>query len=102
MKTTIYANYGVLAADKRCIYTVRSTDEAKVSEPVCVEIPESFAPYVGAMDDVVVTIDGVQYLLQNVLCGNEYPCIVDPSPYNGGAITRLHVLDATEDADNDR
>lgn len=102
MKTTIYANYGVLAAEKRCIYTVKPTDEAKVSEPVCVEIPESFAPYVGAMDDVVVTIDGVQYLLQNVLGGNKYPCIVDPSPYNGGAITRLRVLAATEEAGHDR
>lgn len=102
MKTTIYANYGVLAADKRCIYTVRATDEAKVSEPVCVDIPESFAPYVSASDDVVVAIDGVQYLLQDVLCGNECPCIINPSPYNNGGITRLHVLGAPEDADNDR
>lgn len=102
MKTTIYANYGVLAAEKRCIYTAKPTDEAKVSEPVCVEIPESFVPYVSASDDVVVTIDGVQYLLQDVLCGNEYPCIVVPSPYNCGAITHLHVLGATEEADHDR
>lgn len=101
MKTTIYANYGVLAAEKRCIYTAKPTDEAKVSEPVCVDIPESFDPYVSA-SDVVVTIDGVQYLLQDVLCGNECPCIITPSPYSNGGITRLHVLGAPEDADNDR
>ena len=100
MKTTIYANYGVLAAEKRCIYTARPTSEAKVSEPVCVDIPESFAPYIGTMGDVVVTIDGVQYLLQNVLCGNECPCIVDPSPYNAGTVTRLQVLGDCEVADN--
>lgn len=40
MKATIYANYGMLAAEKRCIYTTAETD-ATVSEPLDVVIRSS-------------------------------------------------------------
>ena len=70
MKATIYANYGMLAAEKRCIYTV--------SEPLDVVIPEKFAPAKNAAGEIVVTLDGYNYRLQDVLCGDEQPCIMVP------------------------
>ena len=77
MKATIYANYGMLAAEKRCIYTTAETD-ATVSEPLDVVIPEKFAPAKNAADEIVVTLDGYNYRLQDVLCGDEQPCIMIP------------------------
>ena len=77
MKTTIYANYGMLAAEKRCIYTTRKS-EAAVSEPLEVIIPDEFAPYESADGSIVVTIDGETYLQRDLLCGDENPCIVIP------------------------
>lgn len=77
MKVTIYANYGMLAAEKRCVYTASKTDAA-VSEPVDVVIPEKFSPAKNSAGEVVVTLDGYDYLLRDVLCGNEHPCIAIP------------------------
>ena len=77
MKVTIYANYGMLAAEKRCVYTVNKTD-ATVSEPLDVVIPEKFAPAKNAAGEIVVTLDGYNYRLQDVLCGDEQPCIMVP------------------------
>lgn len=76
-KTTIYANYGMLAAEKRCVYTENKTD-ATVSEPLDVIIPEKFAPYENEAGEIVVTLDGYKYLLREVLCGDEHPCIMIP------------------------
>ncbi len=77
MKVTIYENYGMLAAEKRCIYTTVETD-ATVSEPLDVIIPEKFAPAKNAAGEIVVTLDGCNYLLRDVLCGDEQPCIMLP------------------------
>lgn len=81
MKATIYANYGVLAAEKRCVYTFPGSAEiAGVSERLDVIIPDKFAPRETEDGNVVLTIDGYEYLLSDVLCGNEHPCIVIPGP----------------------
>lgn len=81
MKVTIYANYGVLAAENRCIYTHLSTAaNADVSEQMAVIIPEKFAPYESESGDVILTIDGYKYTLREVLCGNDHPCIMIPGP----------------------
>lgn len=76
MKTTIYANYGVLAHEKQTIYTTAPTDEAVHSEPVTVDIPDSFKPGKNALDMILVEIDGKNYLLAEVLCHrDDKPCI---------------------------
>lgn len=87
MKVTIYANYGLLGAEKRCVYTKAPAD-AVVSEPLEVIIPDDMAPYEGELGDIVVTLDGQKYLLGDVLCGDEYPCIMIP-----GYTTRYKRLD---------
>ena len=77
MTTTIYANYGMLAAEKRCVYTTGKTD-ATASEPIDVVIPEKFTPEKNVADEIVVTLDGFSYLLRDVLSGDEHPCIMIP------------------------
>lgn len=67
MKTTIYANYGILAHEKQTIYTTAPTDLATVSEPVTVEIPARFAPGLNGFDEVVLTIGNTDYLLGEIL-----------------------------------
>lgn len=76
MKTTIYANYGVLAHEKQTIYTTTPTDEAVYSEPITVDIPESFEPWKDRFDRVLVTINGKPCYLYEVLYHrNDKPCI---------------------------
>lgn len=76
MKTTIYANYGILAHEKQTIYTVVPTDEATVSEPVTIEIPESFKPWKNEFDQILLTINGKTYFLYEVLYHRAgKPCI---------------------------
>lgn len=76
MKTTIYANYGVLAHEKEVVYTTAPTDYATVSEPITVEIPETFHPCENVIGQVLLTIDGSDYLLDEVLTNRgDDPCI---------------------------
>nr|DAT51551.1 MAG TPA: hypothetical protein [Caudoviricetes sp.] len=82
MKVTIYANYGVLAAEKRCVYTFPcSAETADVSERIDVIIPDKYAPYETETGNIVLTIGGCKYLLREVLCGDDYPCITIPGPF---------------------
>ena len=70
MKTTIYANYGVLAHEYQTIYTATAPHgHAKVSEPVIVEIPDDFKPYHNDYGEVVITVPGMPwpYMLDEVL-----------------------------------
>lgn len=69
MKATIYANYGVLAAEKRVIYTINAPHtHATASEKIEVEIPEKLNPYVTEMDDIGIEPDGsYAHLLSEVL-----------------------------------
>lgn len=70
MKTTIYANYGVLAHEYQTIYTVTAPHgHAKVSEQVIVEIPDDFKPYHNEAGEVVVNVPGMPwpYMLGEVL-----------------------------------
>ncbi len=67
MKTTIYANYGVLAHEKQTAYTVRPHAAATLSEPVTVSIPESVNPCTNEAGEILVTLDGTVHLLSEVL-----------------------------------
>ncbi len=76
MKTTIYANYGILAHEYQTIYTTTPTDEAVCSEPITVDIPESFEPWKDRFDRVMVTIKGKPcYLCDALYHRNNKPCI---------------------------
>lgn len=69
MEVLIYANYGVLAHEKECVYTVAPCEHAVVSEPFYISIPESLHPYLTQSDEVALEIDNTfaPYLLHEVL-----------------------------------
>ena len=70
MKTTIYANYGVLAHEYQTVYTATAPHgHAKVSEQVIVEIPDDFKPYHNEIGEVIVNVPGMPwpYTLAEVL-----------------------------------
>lgn len=67
MKITVYANYGVLAHEKRTAYSTAPMQTAKVSEPVAVEIPDSLNPRETEGYGIVVTLDKGVWPLSDVL-----------------------------------
>ena len=78
MKTTIYANYGVLAHEKQMIYTTSPETTAKFSEPVIVTIPEKFKPYETECSGIAVMLpdQSIPYLLSECLSGkNDKPIL---------------------------
>lgn len=70
MKTTIYANYGVLAHEYQTIYTANAPHcHATVSDKLEAEIPDEFKPYLNDAEDIVITIPGMPwpYMLNEVI-----------------------------------
>lgn len=67
MKVTVYANYGVLAHEKRTAYSTVPMETAKFSEPVVAEIPDSLNPRETEGGEIVITLDGSAWLLSEVL-----------------------------------
>lgn len=55
MKTTIYANYGVRAHEKKTVYT--TTPISVVCDKLTVEIPASLNPYITVMVEVGIEPD---------------------------------------------
>ena len=82
MKTTIYANYGMLSAEKRCVYTTTESD-AIVSEPIDVIIPVEYIAGRNEAGEILIAIDGLNYTLQQLLIedDDDEPCIIIPAPY---------------------
>ena len=81
MKTTIYANYGLLAAEKRCVYSTTKSD-AIVSDPIDVIIPDEYISGRNAANELLITVDGCNYALRDLLSDdNNDPCIIIPAPY---------------------
>lgn len=78
MKFEIYKNYGVLAREKREIYTYGGEHpQATCSDKITVELPENkfFSLYENFMGDLMVeTADGHKYMINDVLYGREKPC----------------------------
>ena len=83
MKTTIYANYGLLAAEKRCVYSTTKLD-AIVSEPIDVIIPDEYIAGRNEAGEILMVIDGLNYTLQQLLIEDDEdePCIIIPAPYS--------------------
>lgn len=76
MKTIeIYCNYGVLAAEKRNVYTYGAEHpHATCSDKMTVAVPEGWEVYQNQMGQTMVTAPwGWDYEINEVLQGNEYP-----------------------------
>ena len=76
MKTIeIYCNYGVLAAEKRNVYTFGAEHpHATCSDKITVVVPEGWELCQNQMGQMVVTAPwGWDYDINDVLQGNEYP-----------------------------
>lgn len=77
MKTIeIYCNYGVLAAEKRNIYTFGAPHAtATCSDKMTVVVPDGWELYQNQMGQTMVTAPwGWSYEINEVLQGNEKPC----------------------------
>lgn len=64
MTVKIYKSYGVLAHEKQPFYSI-STPASDVYDIVAVDIP--FPTWHNYMGDIGVTIDGVDYILSDIL-----------------------------------
>lgn len=76
MKIKIYCNYGVLAAEKRNVYTYGAPHSAATCwDEMTVEIPEGWEAYKNNAGELMVTAPwGWSYSINEVLQGNEKPC----------------------------
>lgn len=72
----IYANYGVLAAEKRTVYTYGAEHpHATCSDKMTVKIPEGWELYQNQMGATMVTAPwGWSYEINEVLQGDKNPC----------------------------
>lgn len=78
MKTIkIYKNYGCLVAEKRVVYTYGAEHPMAVcSDQITVAIPESWGIYESASGETMLESPwGWKYLVNEVLYGNDYPCL---------------------------
>lgn len=73
MKTTIYANYGMLGAEKRTVYTTSPGSE--IYDELVVDIPDDLYAGVNDLGDMLISTGYADYLLREVLCGNDNPRI---------------------------
>lgn len=95
MNIKIYCNYGVLAAEKRNIYTYGAPhDAAACYDEMTVEIPEEWEPYENNVGDLMVTAPwGWSYSINEVLQGNEKPCFYALDKSMKGHRTYLKIID---------
>lgn len=75
MNIKIYCNYGVLAAEKRNVYTYGAPEAtATYWDEITVEIPEEWETYENNAGDLMVTAPwGWSYKINEVLQGDEKP-----------------------------
>lgn len=71
----IYCNYGVLAAEKRNVYTFGAEHpHATCSDKMTVVVPDGWELYQNQMGQTMVTAPwGWDYDINDVLQGDEYP-----------------------------
>lgn len=76
MNIKIYCNHGILAAEKRNVYTYGAPEAtATCWDEMTVEIPEGWETFKNAMGNLMVTAPwGWEYGINEVLQGNEKPC----------------------------
>lgn len=96
MKTIeIYCNYGVLAAEKRNVYTFGNHhSNATCWDKIKVEIPTGWEPYENQMGQTMVTAPwGWNYEINEVLGGNEKPCFYAKDKSGKGHRTYLEIAE---------
>lgn len=95
MKIKIYCNYGVLAAEKRNVYTYGNPDStATCWDEITVEAPEGWEPYENYMGELMVTAPwGTNYTINEVLQGNEKPCFYALDGNGKGHRQYLKIID---------
>lgn len=84
MKLDIYANYGMLSNEKRTIYILNP--DAEANEKVSVIIPNHLIGGENVCGDLLISFDGVEYLLADVLTSrHNKPALLIPGPdmYHG-------------------
>ena len=99
MKTIeIYCNYGVLAAEKRNIYTYGAEHpHATCSDKMIVAVPNGWELYQNQAGEVMVTAPwGWNYEINDVLQGNEKPCFFALDENMNGHRAYLKILDSAE------
>lgn len=71
----IFRNYGVLAAEKRNVYTYGAEhSQAVCSDEITVEIPEGWETYENDLGQTMLTAPwGWNYFINEVLSGNKNP-----------------------------
>lgn len=73
MKTIIYANYGMLGAEKRTVYTTSPGSE--IYDKLVVDIPDDLHAGINDLGDMLISTGYADYLLSEVLCGDDKPRI---------------------------
>ena len=73
MKTVIYVNYGLLGAEKRTVYTTSPGSE--IYDELVVDIPDDLYAGINDLGDMLISTGHADYLLREVLCGDDKPCI---------------------------
>lgn len=66
MTASIFASYRVLGHEGRTFFSLFAP-ASEFFDKITVTIPAEFAPTLTQAEDVILTIDGVQYLLSEVL-----------------------------------
>lgn len=95
MNIKIYCNYGVLAAEKRNVYTYGAPhDTATCYDEMTAEIPEGWEVFENTTGNLMVTAPwGWDYEINEVLQGNEKPCFYALDKSMNGRRQYLKVLD---------
>lgn len=83
MTINIYKNYGVLAAEKRVVYTYGSEHcNATCSDVIAVLVPDGWEVFKNSFGQEMISAPwGWSYEINEVLAGNEKPCFyaLDPN-----------------------
>lgn len=98
MKIKIYCNYGVLAAEKRKVYTYGMPHPtATCWDEMTVEIPDGWEVFENSMGSLMVATPwGWVCGINEVLRGNEKPCFYALDNNMNGHREYLRVLDKEE------
>lgn len=94
----IYKNYGVLGAEKRAVYTVGvPSSTAKCYDRLTVEAPAGWEIWESESGELCATAPcGTNYLVREILCGDDRPTFGYWMPDGGDIFTTLHICSVEE------
>lgn len=98
MTIKIYASYGVLAHEKRPVYT-ESAPISDIYDALTVELPNDITTYVGAWGDRIFEVCEKRYLASEILTNwGDEPALV----WSDGKTQHHRVLKVVEDEEEKR